>query len=268
MPCRLPVTPALLLALTLLGACAHQPPVPAIPDAPLVLLGEQHDADEHQRLARDAVRRLAVQGRLAALVVEMADAGRDTRGLPPQASEAQVRERLVWNSDGWPWERYGPVVMAAVQAGVPVIGGNQPRAQMRASMQDSRLDQRLDAAALDAQRQAIERGHCGLLPDSQLPAMVRIQVARDLSLAHTATSALRPGQTVLLLAGSGHVRRDLGIPRHLDPALAQQARVVWMQAGGDPVPAGQADATWATPAVPEKDHCAQLREQMGQPARR
>ena len=98
--------------------------------------------------------------------------------------------------------------------------------------------------------------------------MVRIQIARDLSLAHTATSALRPGQTVLLLAGSGHVRRDLGIPRHLDPALAQQARVVWMQAGGEPVPAGQADATWATPAVPEKDHCAQLREQMGQPARR
>lgn len=268
MPCRLPVTPALLLVLTLLGACASPPEKPPIPDAPLVLLGEQHDADAHQRLARDAVSRLAAQGRLAALVVEMADAGRDTRGIPTQASEAQVRERLAWNGEGWPWERYGPVVMTAVQAGVPVIGGNQPRAQMRASMQDGSLDQRLDAAALDAQRQAIERGHCGLLPASQLPAMVRIQIARDVSLARTATEALRPGQTVLLLAGSGHVRRDLGIPRHLDPSLAQRARVVWMQAGGEPLPGEQADATWATPAIPEKDHCAQLREQTGQPARR
>ncbi|MFP5467551.1 MAG: ChaN family lipoprotein [Gammaproteobacteria bacterium] len=268
MPCRLPVTPALLLALALPAACAAPDALPDIPDAPLVLLGEQHDADEHQRLARAAVDRLASQGRLAALVIEMAEAGRDTRGLPPRASESQVRERLAWHGAGWPWERYGPVVMAAVRTGVPVIGGNQPRTQMRAAMQDSALDQKLDAAAMALQRQAIERGHCGLVPASQLPGMVRIQIARDISLADTAMHALQPGQTVLVVAGSGHVRRDLGVPRHLDPALAQRVRVVWMRAGGEPAPADQADATWATPAVPDKDHCAELRQQMGQPARR
>lgn len=228
-----------------------------------MLLGEQHDADEHQRLARDAVQALAAQGRLASLVVEMAEAGRDTRGLPSQASELQVRERLTWNSAGWPWERYGPVVMAAVRAGVPVIGGNQPRALMRASMQDSLLDQRLDAAALDQQRQAIEQGHCGLLPDSQLPGMVRIQIARDISLATTATTAVQAGRTVLLLAGSGHARRDLGIPRHLDASLARQAHVIWMRAGTDPASPEQADATWLTPPLPAKDHCAEMRRQMG-----
>lgn len=268
MSCRLPVTPALLLALALLGACAAPSTLPPMPDAPLVLLGEQHDADEHQHLARDAIRHLAGQGRLAALVVEMADAGHDTRELPAQASETQVRERLAWNTAGWPWERYGPVVMAAVQAGVPVIGGNQPRAGMRVAMQDSTLDQQLDAAAWDLQRQAIDQGHCGLLPASQLPGMVRIQIARDISLARTATEAMRPGQTVLLLAGSGHVRRDIGVPRHLDEPLARLAKVVWMKAGGGAIPAGQADATWTTPATPQKDHCAQLREQMGRPATR
>ena len=65
------------------------------------------------------------------LLVEMAEEGRDTSGLDAAASESQVRAALNWDETAWPWSAHGPVVMAAVRAGVPVAGANLPRARMR-----------------------------------------------------------------------------------------------------------------------------------------
>ncbi|MFN3830549.1 MAG: ChaN family lipoprotein, partial [Tepidimonas ignava] len=87
-----------------------------------LLLGEQHDADAHQALQAAVVQVLAEQGRLAALVLEMAERGQNTRALAPNAPQAAVQAALQWNDRGWPWRRYGPVVMTAVRAGVPVLG--------------------------------------------------------------------------------------------------------------------------------------------------
>lgn len=232
---------------------------------PLLLVGEQHDAPAHQALQRELVEALAGQGQLAALVMEMLDKGRQAHGLPRDADEATVRAALQWteeHSAGWPWAAYGPVVMAAVRAGVPVVGGNLPRADMRAAMADRALDDRLPPEALAQQRASIRDGHCGLLPESQIEPMTRIQIARDRSLAQVALARLAPGQTVLLVAGNGHVRRDLGIPLHLGPLSG--VRVLMAQAGSPAMPGtAQPDAVWPTPAVPARDHCAELRRQMG-----
>lgn len=230
--------------------------------ARLLLLGEQHDADAHQALEQATVAHLANAGRLAALVLEMADRGQHTRGLPPDASETEVRARLSWNDEGWPWTRYGPVVMAAVRAGVVVLGGNQPRAEMRAAMADASLDQRLGPEALARQQDAIRTGHCDLLPASQLAPMARIQIARDRAMAQTLTEAAAgaaDGQVVVLVAGTEHVRRGLGVPVHLDPALARGLRVVLMSAGGGAA-TPEADRVWSTPAQPARDHCTELRQ--------
>jgi len=232
---------------------------------PLLLVGEQHDAPAHQALQRDLVQALAARGRLAALVMEMLDHGRQAEGLPRDADEATVRAALQWSDEhsaGWPWAAYGPVVMAAVRAGVPVVGGNLPRADMRAAMADRSLDDRLPPEALAQQRTAIRDGHCGLLPEGQIGPMTRIQIARDRSMAQAALARLSPGQTVLLVAGNGHVRRDLGIPLHLGPLSG--VRVLMAQAGSPAMPgAAQPDAVWPTPAVPARDHCAELQRQMG-----
>jgi uncharacterized iron-regulated protein len=254
-------------ALALLAACAS--PLPAttwtqrlstLPPHDLLLLGEQHDVDEHQALERATVAHLAAQGRLAALVLEMAERGTSTAGLPRDASEAQAQAALRWNQAGWPWERYGPAVMAAVRAGVPVLGGNLPRTEMGAAMRDASLDQRLPPAGLQAQQVQIREGHCGLLPEAQVPGMVRIQVARDQAMARTLAEATAGGRQVLLLAGGQHVRRDRGVPAHLPPALAARTQAVLMVAGGDSARAEGVDLAWPTPAVPPKDHCAGLRE--------
>lgn len=227
---------------------------------PLLLVGEQHDAPEHQALQRGLIERLARQGRLAAVVMEMAEAGHHTRGLPPDAGEDQVREALAWRDAGWPWPTYGPVVMAAVRAGVPVLGGNLPRAAMREAMRDESLDSTVSPSVVERQREDIGSAHCDLLPAGQLQPMTRIQLARDRSMARIAQAQLQAGRTVLLIAGNGHVRTDLGVPLHLAPGQAH--RVIVARAGGA-ARGLPAHAWWDTPALPERDHCADLRRQFG-----
>jgi uncharacterized iron-regulated protein len=103
------------------------------------------------------------------------------------------------------------------------------------------------------------KGHCGLLPASQVPAMARIQIARDERMARTAQQWMSKGKTVLLLAGAEHVKKDRGISLLLNSSAASNTSVVWMQASTS---ANQdssfADVNWLTPPVEPKDYCADL----------
>lgn len=228
--------------------------------ADAILLGEQHDAPEHQRIHREVVQSLAERGLLAGVALEMAPQGGSTAGLPPTAGEAEVQAALRWGEASWPWAAYGPAIMAAVRAGVPVAGANLPRAEMRAVMARSELDALLPGPALKAQQQAIRLGHCDLLPETQIAPMTRVQIARDRAMAQTLSSMLSPGKTVLLLAGGRHVDRQLGVPYHLPPEV--RAKIVTLRSGPAPRDAREAassDAIWTTPPVPPKDYCAEVR---------
>ena len=262
--CRLPLLSGLLVVLLTSSACTVAPlsmrARQALLPADVLLLGEQHDAPEHQQWQKDTVQWLAQRGHLAALVLEMAEQGRSTQGLAPDASEAAVQKALFWSDATWPWADYGPVAMAAVRASVPVLGGNLPRKQTNAAITDTTLDAQLPAPAWQRQQEAVRAGHCDLLPAKMLPGMVRVQIARDITLAQTAAAAHRPGQVVLLVAGAGHVQRSLGVPLHLPENLVTKVAIA--QAGKAP-PAIENEADWIhrTPALPPRDVCAALRQQ-------
>ena len=259
------------LSVGLVG-CASQPTsaspatasqVDALLPADVLLLGEQHDAKEHQQMYQQVIALLAQRSLLAAVALEMADAGATTAGLPPSATEQQTKSALKWNNDAWPWAAYGPPIMAAVKAGVPVLGANLPREQMRPKMLEATLDGQLPGPALKAQQQLIRTSHCNLLPESQIIPMTRIQIAKDISMAGALAKAALPGKVVVLLSGSGHTDRLLGVPQHLPASLKTKA--VRLRAG-DAAPDDKAesfDAVWATPALPEKDYCAEFTKQMG-----
>ena len=272
----------LWLALTALaGGCASRPEAPvlrpltgsvlaataarldALPPADVLLLGEQHDAKEHQQIEQQVIALLAQRGLLAAVALEMADTGVSTATLHPSSTEQQAQSALHWNNKAWPWDAYGPAVMTAVRAGVPVLGANLSRAQMQSSMADSQLDSQLPGPALKAQQQQIRIGHCNLLPESQITPMTRIQIAKDISMAKTLSQLAVPGKLVVLLSGSGHADRQLGVPRHLRPDL--KASVVHLRAGAATAHASAEafDSVWPTPALPETDHCAEFKAQMG-----
>jgi len=240
--------PTFLAAALLLAGCAATAPVhvPETAGIDAVLIGEQHDADAHGRIHERWVSTLAQRGHLGAVALEMAERGTSTAGLPPTATDDEVREALKWNKGtGWPWERYGPAIMAAVRAGVPVVGGNLSREQMRAAMKDETLDVLLPGPALKAQQQAIRRGHCDMLPETQVQPMTRVQIARDVSMASTISSSATAGKTVVLLAGSGHVLPDLGVPQHLPPRLVARSVLLPSQETG-------------------KDYCAEFKRQQEQ----
>ena len=231
--------------------------------ADVLIFGELHDQPDQQRQVADEVRRRAEAGTLAAVVLEMAERGRDTRALPADADDARVREALGWR--GWPWEPYAAVVMHAVRAGVPVFGGNLPRESMRDVMRDDTLDARVAPPVREKLAQAVRDGHCGLLPQHQEAGMVRIQVARDLALAATVAEAharAAPRQDVLLLAGAQHASRDRGVPLHLPADLPVQVVLF-----GAPVAVLVADEWRAAAVTPVLDHCEGLRARLQAPQR-
>lgn len=222
----------------------------------VLLVGEQHDATEHQVIERQVIEALAARHQLAGLAIEMAESGNNTSHLSVDASSEQVKATLHWNEAAWPWNTYGPVVMAAVRTGVPVFGANLPRTRMKDAMADVSLDAQLDPAALKVQEEAIRNGHCDLLPASQIRPMTRIQIARDRAMAQTLVAARVPGKTVVLVSGAGHTEPELGVPQQLPTDL--KVKTVKLSAGA--LASVGFDAVWLTPAMPEKDHCAELRE--------
>jgi uncharacterized iron-regulated protein len=98
--------------------------------------------------------------------------------------------------------------------------------------------------------------------------MVRMQIARDRSIAQVTAAALRqapPGRKVLLLAGAQHASRDRGVPVHLQHEAdlpAGDLHVVLFGEDGDGLKADE----WRTAELtPQQDHCAALRKQLAVP---
>ena len=225
-----------------------------------LLLGEQHDAPQHQDIQTQVVAWLAGQGLLAALTLEMAKQGGSTQGLNAQASAAQVQTALDWDERAWPWAAYGPAIMAAVRRGVPVFGTNLSSADLRAAMQDRSLDQTLTETALSTQQQRIRDGHCQLLPESQIAPMTRIQIARDRAMAQTIGRVALAGRTVVLLAGHGHVVRSLGVPQHLPASLTVSSVQLLAGTAQEGSAAGaDFDQVWPTGPIPQRDYCAEFK---------
>jgi uncharacterized iron-regulated protein len=200
--------------------------------AQLLLLGEQHDAPSHPGLHAQAVQELIAQRQLGALVLEMANTHARTDMREPHATEAQVQAALGWNAKAWPWAHYRSAIMAAVRAGVPVVGGNLPQPKLRAAMQAPAYASLFTAQAWQSHLDAVRTGHCNMLPTEQLEPMARAQVARDLEMADTLLSQARPtkaqGKTIVLLAGSGHLDPLLGVPfqlRRLAPDMPVRIRL-------------------------------------------
>lgn len=137
--------------------------------------------------------------------------------------------------------------MAAVRAGVPVLGANLPASETRNAMQSVAYDGHLTLGKWQKQQELIREGHCGLLPERQIVPMTRVQLARDAAMARTVLAARQAGKTVLLIAGNGHVDRELGVPTHLGHDLRVSALVLSPQRPpGATLDLPPADAVWLT----------------------
>lgn len=249
--------------------------------ADVLLLGEKHDNPDHHTLRLELLQSLLATDRPSLLVMEMMAQTQQpaidtlSAGNPPPETDAWP-QLLTWD-EGWTWPYYQPVISLALQRNARLMAGNISTDQM---MQIYRSESTETATLLNPGQQAkladeIHASHCGMLPESQIPAMVRVQQARDLQMAKALMS---PGQfnQRILLAGNYHVRRDLSVPNYLahaspdTPASENQRLITLAFLEVDPAlatadeyladAAGQTvyDLIWFTPAVRADDYCADL----------
>jgi len=230
-----------------------------------VLVGEQHDNPDHHALQLWLSRELSRQRPQGSVLMEMLNP--DQQGGVEQAQAATRAGQavadpfqvLAWQP-GWDWSLYGPLVLHQLRQPYPLLAANLNRAEIMQIYRQRPLLQGERSSAAKVQERLladIRESHCGLLPDSQLPAMLAVQQQRDRRMAEALLAAPQPS---LLLAGAFHVRKDLGVPLHLDDLGAQTGSVVLILAEvGRAVDASMADYVWFTAAQPEQDHCAKLR---------
>ena len=229
---------------------------------PRVLVGEKHDNPDHHALQLWLLR--ALQGRRVqgSLLLEMLQPEQQALvdKVQGQPLPADLPKALAWQ-EGWDWQLYGPIVREALQQRVPLLAANLSPGEMRQAYRQpaSLTGARSDAPAVKAALlQQVRAGHCGMLPESQLPAMLAVQQQRDRRMAERLLSAPQPA---LLFAGAYHVRKDLGIPLHLaDLGASGESKVLLLAEVGEQVEPGEADYVWYTAATPAQDYCAQFRQ--------
>lgn len=230
-----------------------------------VVVGEQHDNPDHHALQLWLSRELAARRPQGSVLLEMLNPSQQTRVDQVQAETRAGRppldaiRALAWQP-GWDWAMYGALVRYQLRQPYPLLAANLDREEIiRIYQQRPALQGQASTAAAVQQRlqRDIRESHCGLLPESQVPAMLAVQQQRDRRMAEALLAAPRPS---LLLAGAFHARKDLGVPLHLADLGAGQGNAVLMLAEvGRQVDASMADYVWFTAAQPEQDHCAKLR---------
>ena len=266
------------LGLALLPGCAQMPRgderlpqlIAALRSRPLVLLGEVHDNAAQHALRAEALQALFEGGARPALLMEQFD--RDRQGDVDRALArpgVTIDEVIAAGApdaaalQGWTWPLYRPYIALALKFRVPVVAANVSRADTRRAVQQGLtalgFDAGLPADIVAAQAEAIVDGHCGLLDAAQARRLVDAQVARDQFMARLLDARAATG--AVLLAGNGHVRRDIGVPRWLGPAARGQVIAIGVLEEGDPSGAAF-DFALATAPQPRPDPCEGLRRSL------
>jgi len=194
---------------------------------------------------------------------------------------------VKWQDTGWPnWDWYAPIANTAFSGGSQIIAANFPRilspklarqgfdALPADVLARSKLEIPLSSDQLGRLEDDIFISHCKMMPRKHLGAVIKVQQARDAVLADAVVEALKESDSVVLIAGSGHVRTDRAVPRYLK--LRQQNAQVLSMAfvevqDGALIPGDYAeqyggalpfDFVWFTARLEDIDPCEKFKAQL------
>lgn len=238
----------------------------ALATQPLVLLGEVHDNAAQHRLRADALARWLASGARPALLMEQFDRERQAAldaAMAAPGGNAEARADAVieagWPQGraGWDWTFYRPFITLALQHRLALVAANVSRTDTRrivsGGLAAAGFEPAVPADIAQAQAGAIVASHCGQVDEPLARQLMLAQVARDQFMArqlvaHAATGAV-------LLAGNGHVRRDIGVPRWLPPEWQRRSMAIGLLEEGE-APDAAFDLALFTPAAARGDPCA------------
>ncbi len=257
-----------LVWLLLAGAALSSPvaDLRALPVADIVILGEVHDNPQHHVNQALATRHI----RPGALVFEMLTQQQAALITAENKGDPGLGEVLRWAEAGWPdFAMYQPILTAAPLAAVygaavpgEALMGVRDPAAIALLLPDARFGLAKGLATADQTAREAEQmeAHCAALPVDLLPYMVAVQRLRDATLAARALEALKAhGGTVIVIAGTGHARRDQGVPAALALAAPTVKVLSVGQFEADPDPDAPYDLWVVTAPVDRPDPCATLR---------
>jgi uncharacterized iron-regulated protein len=211
---------------------AMPPLVDRLKRAHFRLLGEVHDNPDVHALQAQLLQSIGAAG-LKPLVafeqfdLEHAEALKE-RLARGDGTVEDIADAVRFDRKGWNWDFYRPLVAAALRYGMPLRAANLSRSaatkvakQGFAALEPSRLAALKLEPVWSAERERvldeiIADGHCGALPASVVPRMAAAQRVRDATMAEALLDA--PADGAVLIAGNGHVRRDLAVPLYLAAA--------------------------------------------------
>ncbi|MCA7084818.1 ChaN family lipoprotein [Cupriavidus sp. DB3] len=234
-----------------------------------VLLGEVHDNPEGHRRRLASLTEAIDAGWRPAIAMEQfdrerqADLDRARRERPGDADHLIARAGAA----GWDWSLYRPVIALALRHDLPLIAANLSRDDARGVMRGGDvfgaaererlgLARPLPADLAAAQTAVLDGSHCGHFPRAMLPGMLNAQAARDAVMAAALRAHAAHG--VVLLAGNGHVREDIGVPRWLGAKPAEVLTVAYLERAA-PDEAGAYDHVVLVPPVQRADPCGNAR---------
>lgn len=235
-------------------------------DTPLVLLGEKHDNPDHHALQLWLLQALEARRPQGSVVLEMLTLDQQSMVSQVQSQihndqrPADLSLALNWHA-GWDWQQYSTLVTHIVEQPYPLLAGNLNRDELMAIYRNPPQLMGVESTRADVVERLTEQireGHCNKLPEAQLPAMLAVQQQRDRSMAKVVLEAPKP---TLLIAGSYHVRYDMGVPLHIHDLQRveklKQVVVIFAEADQE-MDRDSPDFIWYTPAVIETDYCADV----------
>lgn len=242
-----------------------------------LLLGESHDNKDHHVLQSRLLNSIAATGAKPTVVMEMLD--REFWQRQPRTwtdLQALQKQAKVHNAD-WPWELYAPVLQSVVRHRLELVAGNVSSETLHEwldGVESHAAEELLDEYPItsDGLRQLqrnVALSHCGYADAEHVRFMMHAQLRRDRVMA-TALVASKP--PVVLIAGSGHVRKDYAIPIHL---LKEQHRFSYLSVALIPVlpkfsepgdymdgTSGVFDILYFTPSHTNRNPCVRFKKQL------
>lgn len=256
-------------------------------DSEFLLLGETHDNPLHHRYQSWVIDGLHAHRRSAIVAFEMISRQQGNliadQGYDSLASLLAVLKQAPSN---WQYDpHYIPLFESAIKAGFGIRAASLDRERIMAIGKQGEqeipapIKTALDYNALTAGQEAALRkeivdSHCGMEHEGMVAAMMLTQRVKD---AVMMDSLLNAGEidTRVLVAGSGHARKDWGVPKYLAQArpTAQTVAMAWMEVAPEAIEVADYarrwgdgalpfDYVWFTPRVDRPDPCEQFRQHM------
>jgi uncharacterized iron-regulated protein len=254
-----------------------------------ILLGETHDNINHHEEHGWFISQLSRQKPGIAVAFEMvSEEQANTVNKSENLTTGRLLDILEEAKTGWEYKKYyRPVFDSIVNAKLKIYAADLDRPTMMnvvSKGEDHMPDQLkslleknpLPPEEQEALKKEIEETHCGMINEEMTRAMMTGQRVRDAAIGNNLYSIKSSGApAIVLVAGSGHIRKDRGAPMYLK-ALDKTASILtiaWLEADEEATDPKAYGTRWGretlpfdyvvfTPAAERPDPCEEMKKFM------